>query len=257
MTTLTINCSLCGISTPKTSNGPQKYCPDCRKIAAKKRKIEHYKKNNPNAYAPIEKKFCSVCDNPYACSYQGVPYCNKHYLKMYKYGTLEPVRKKTNRYEISGDIVTFFTTKGEPFIVDKEDFDKVYGSTWCFNRSGRYLVARINKKVIRLHRYILDVTDSNLVVDHINGSTSDNRRSNLRITTQINNARNNRISKNNSSGYHGVDKRPSGKYRARITVNRKEILLGTFTTYEEAVRVRKEAELKYFGEYSPSKGVLK
>ena len=43
----------------------------------------------------------------------------------------------------------------------------------------------------------------------------------------------------------------SGRYRARIMVDRKEIRLGNFKTLEEAKKAREAAELKYFGEYAP------
>ncbi|MBQ9046786.1 MAG: hypothetical protein IJ120_02690 [Solobacterium sp.] len=37
-----------------------------------------------------------------------------------------------------------------------------------------------------------------------------------------------------------------GRYRARITLRRKDIYLGEFDTYEQAVQARVEAERKYF-----------
>lgn len=253
----TIICSMCGITTPKTANGNQKYCPECRKIADKERKKKHYIKTHPNAYP--ERKFtkCSVCDDPFSSSFDGVPYCNKHYLKMHIYGTLEPIQRKKNDFIINDGIVTMYTHKGEPFLIDEIDLDKIRNSSWCFNKSGHYLVANINHKIVRLHRLIMDVDNPTIVVDHINGDTTDNRRCNLRITSQKHNARNVRASKNNVTNYPGVSKNPSGKYRARITVNRKQIILGTFDTLDEAIQVRKKAEIKYFGDYAPSKGVLK
>lgn len=38
-----------------------------------------------------------------------------------------------------------------------------------------------------------------------------------------------------------------GKYRAEITVDKKRIFLGSFTTLAEAAATRKDAEIKYFG----------
>lgn len=43
-----------------------------------------------------------------------------------------------------------------------------------------------------------------------------------------------------------------GKWEAYIAVDKKTHLLGTYKTEEKALKVRKEAELKYYGEYSPS-----
>lgn len=48
------------------------------------------------------------------------------------------------------------------------------------------------------------------------------------------------------TGITGVYKQ-KGRYRAEITVNRKRIFLGSFTTLAEAAATRKYAEIKYFG----------
>jgi hypothetical protein len=70
---------------------------------------------------------------------------------------------------------------------------------------------------------------------------------NVRWTTKQEQARNRRIQSNNNSGCVGVNYRESNaKWRAYICVNRKHITLGTFSTKEEAIRARKEAEEKYF-----------
>lgn len=58
------------------------------------------------------------------------------------------------------------------------------------------------------------------------------------------------LQKNNKTGVTGVSKTPSGKYRARIMVDRKEICLGTFETLKEAAIARENGEIKYFGEFS-------
>ena len=59
-----------------------------------------------------------------------------------------------------------------------------------------------------------------------------------------------RLNKNSKTGYTGVSYMMRfRKFRAYITVNRKQIYLGVFDTLEEAVEARKEAELKYFGKY--------
>ena len=61
-----------------------------------------------------------------------------------------------------------------------------------------------------------------------------------------------RKKKNNKTGYLGISITPYGKYRARIMVDRKEIRLGNYDNLEDAINARREAELKYFGKYSPS-----
>ena len=104
---------------------------------------------------------------------------------------------------------------------------------------------------IRMHRLIMGCNDENLVVDHINHITYDNRKENLRICTPSQNGMNKSRPINNTSGYVGITYDSSeNKWRARLGVGGKTINIGRFKTIEEAIKARKEAENKYFGEYS-------
>ena len=59
---------------------------------------------------------------------------------------------------------------------------------------------------------------------------------NCRWTTRTIQNRNQRIQKNNTSGYKGVSyNKGNNKYIVRININKKNIYLGTFTTAEEGV----------------------
>ena len=60
--------------------------------------------------------------------------------------------------------------------------------------------------------------------------------------------------KNNSSGVIGVGwKKDVQKWRVRITIDGKSKLLGEFINKDDAIKVRLEAEQKYFGEFAPQK----
>ena len=159
--------------------------------------------------------------------------------------------RKWQRYEIINDYVIIYTSKNEPFYVDLVDFDKVYRYSWYKDKDG-YLIAKINKKSIKLHRYITDCPP-NMIVDHIGGALTrnDNRRKNLRITTQQLNTKNHTLLSNNTSGYNGVsfDKKAS-KWRVYIYINGKQKTVGRFTNIEDALLARKEAEIEYYGEYA-------
>ena len=62
--------------------------------------------------------------------------------------------------------------------------------------------------------------------------------------------RNARLKKNNTSGYPGVYKHTqNGKWIAKIKVNYESIYLGSFTKKSDAIKARKEAEIKYFGNF--------
>jgi len=83
-------------------------------------------------------------------------------------------------------------------------------------------------------------------IDHMNQDRTDNRIANLREVTDLENQRNARKSKNNTSGVTGVTWwERDNNWIAQIGVNYKRILLGYFDTIEEAAAARKEAEIKY------------
>ena len=56
---------------------------------------------------------------------------------------------------------------------------------------------------------------------------------------------------NNTSGFTGVSwNKQQQKWRSWITYKDNVINLGMFSNFEDAVKARKEAEKKYFGEWS-------
>lgn len=162
------------------------------------------------------------------------------------------LNKKYNSYDLeSYEYGIGYTLKGEPFYFDKEDFDLIYPYCWHKLESG-YLVANCgNNKSIYLHKLIMGVDDTSTQVDHIKHIKEDNRKSQLRIVTWSQNQMNKSLQQNNTTGYKGVsfDKK-TGRYRARIMVNKKNIDLGYFDTAEEASQAYENASDKYHGEYS-------
>ena len=62
---------------------------------------------------------------------------------------------------------------------------------------------------------------------------------------------NSKLPNNNTSGIKGVCwNKNYQKWFAYIKINQKSINLGYFINFDDAVKARKEAEEKYFGEYS-------
>ena len=98
----------------------------------------------------------------------------------------------------------------------------------------------------------MDHYDNDNVIDHINRDRLDNRKNNLRIATHQQNTINRSVQSNNISNIPGVSwRKDRNKWRAYIAVNKKQISLGMFKTKEEAIKARKEGEIKYFGEFAP------
>ncbi len=245
-------CKSCGCTyTPVGTR--QSFCKPCSDERDKKRKHDFYVKTHPNAKPKVKRTDpCCICGNEFRAMFDGKPYCNKHYLRMYLHGVPYRIgRSRTNTYDEQGDVTIVTVKDGRTFLIDTDDLLDVQRYSWCFNKQG-YPVAHTADKIIRLSRYLLNVQDDNLVVDHINGNPADNRRSNLRICTAKENSRNTGVSKNNKSGYLGIRITPNKRYEARICVNRKSIHIGTYDTLDEALSARCEAEIDYFGEYAPS-----
>ena len=137
-------------------------------------------------------------------------------------------------------------------LVDLEDLPRLIIHRWTYHRGYAFSFRhRMHRMVLRLGRP--DIDDFTTCVDHINGNTLDNRKSNLRICTKIENAQHAiKPRSDNSTGAVGVALKKAGKknkYRAYITVNKKTISLGVYDTFENAVRARLEAEIAYFGKY--------
>lgn len=158
---------------------------------------------------------------------------------------------KENIFDLSNEYGVGYTTKGEPFYFDLDDYDKIKNYCWIYNNQ-KYVYTRIkrtNQKVF-MHRIVVDVPHK-AEIDHINHLPYDNRKSNLRIVTRSQNNMNHGLNCRNTSGVTGISfNKPLNKWVAEIHVNNKKIHIGVFTDIEDAKKARKEAEEKYFGEFS-------
>ena len=156
--------------------------------------------------------------------------------------------KKYNTYDLSGEYGIGYTSKGEEFYFDLEDYDKIKDYCWFISKNGYVLAGQLNgDKKIRFHKLLFP----NVEVDHIHHKKYDNRKSELRIVTRSQNNMNHGLRNDNTSGVTGVAwNKTNNKWMAYITVNSNTIHLGYFDRFKDAVKTRKEAEEKYFGEFS-------
>ena len=196
---------------------------------------------------------CKVknCENKQKYLQKG--YCRKHYNQIYHYGKiLGRTKFDPNKiidcgkyYEIC--LYGFNKTGNKPkeiarTKIDKEDLEKVKGYKWCLNSYG-YVITTLNRKVIWLHRIILGYLPIKYEVDHRDTDPLNNRKYNLRFVTRSQNNMNKK-----SKGYCWNKLR--NKWQSQIKINKKCIHLGYFIDKKDAIKARKEAEQKYFGEFA-------
>lgn len=162
---------------------------------------------------------------------------------------LSLLNKKYNEYDLSGEYGVGYLDNGEEFYFDLEDYELIKKYRWNI-RSG-YIVTDIDNVRVSLHRLVMGVTDIKIKIDHIKHNKKDNRKSQLRIVTDSQNGMNRRLAINNTSGVTGVRfNAQNNKWQAYIGVNGELIHLGYFDDKLKAVETRREAEERYFREYS-------
>lgn len=142
--------------------------------------------------------------------------------------------------------------------VDEEDCEKIcdYRFTFCPGKLGKlYVQGRTlaDRRWMYLHRLILGAGPGQLV-DHISRDTLDNRKSNLRLSTNSTNMQNACKHKTRAaiaSRYKGVCwRKDTKKWMSRIRLDGKVTLLGHFVSEIEAAKAYNVAAIKYFGEFA-------
>jgi hypothetical protein len=145
--------------------------------------------------------------------------------------------------------------QGHYTIVDPDVYYLVRNFIWWLHANGSGLYAArteitpdLNARIIYMHREIMQTPDD-LVVDHRNNNSLDNRMANMRNVTQAENMRNRRKRKNTSSPYIGVSlRKKTGRFDANIRYDGKKICLGSFANEIDAARAYDAAAKKYFGD---------
>jgi hypothetical protein len=151
-------------------------------------------------------------------------------------------------------------TQEQYAIVDEEDFARVaafaFCARWYPTSHGFYagstqaaLVMFGKDAAYTLAAFILRLPLGTLV-DHENGNTLDNRKSNLRPATYQQNAMNRRIRSDNTTGFKGVRKLSSSSWQAYIFVEEKMKLVAITSCPKLAARIRDLFSLQYFGEFA-------
>jgi HNH endonuclease len=152
-------------------------------------------------------------------------------------------------------------TQGQFTIVSDKDFADLVKHKWCtlLGHNGRHRACRsaiVNgkRKTVLMHRIILNAKDGQQV-DHRNGDTLDNRRSNLRLCTCQQNCCNRGKQANNTSGYKGVYLSAPNKARCwHAKVGSKQpgkiVYGGYFHTAKQAAKKYDQLAKKIHGKFA-------
>lgn len=146
-------------------------------------------------------------------------------------------------------------TQGKVAIVDDEDFERLSSFKWYFQKAkdagrARRRISGSGNRATFMHREIMNAPP-HLQVDHINGNSLDNRKQNLRLCTNSQNTMNARPRLSVGRKYKGITwHKPSRKWRALITHNKKQIYLGQYDKPEDAAKAYDRAAPIYFGAYA-------
>lgn len=121
---------------------------------------------------------------------------------------------------------------GAEAMVDEEDFALLNRFRWSLDSDGYAVSAGYRYK---MHR-IITAAPKKRIVDHINHNKLDNRKLNLRLVSPRESSYNHN-QPIGSSGFRGVNRSKSGKrWEACISINNKQVYLGTYDTPEEAAK---------------------
>lgn len=169
----------------------------------------------------------------------------------YSKGTVMSV--KANDIQIGGlDPCSIVLSRGEYAIVDLQDYELLSTVEWsCVvpNGTHKYAVRMDGSKYVYMHRVIMD-SPPDLLVDHINGNTLDNRRCNLRLATKSQNS----INSSKSCGvsqYKGVWFRSRKKpWVAEIHKDGIKYHLGSYSSENEAALAYNKKAVELFGDFA-------
>ena len=135
------------------------------------------------------------------------------------------------------DVKISINTESEGSIIEKSDYERVM--YYHCKMSNGYVAIDVDGKLLKLSRYLMNVYDENVHVDHKHGDKLDNRKRNLRCSTAQNNSKNKGKSENKSSVYMGVTYDVNrNRWLARVGGAGKVNNIGSFEYEKDAARAR-------------------
>ena len=180
----------------------------------------HYETNHYDATKSRIGHLCTMCKNP-----KNQPLTQALLKKFFEYDPIsgELIRRLPTSNNYVGDVVGTLKNNG-------------------------YLSVGFGDKEYLVHRLIWLYVKGYLPdqVDHIDHDRLNNSWDNLREVNNTDNSKNTSVSSNSTTKVNGVSfMKTRNKYRATIMVNRKQIHLGLFEDINDAIKARKDADIKY------------
>lgn len=207
------------------------------------------KKHYKNWRRDNNDKLCSIngCDDRFYAK----SYCIRHYDQWYRLGYVVDktyIDPRPLPIAIGSIFLVPLGVGGRHgfCIIEMSDLP-LLALRWGGNKKG-YATTIVKKRHILMHRLIMN-DPPNYDVDHKDGNTFNNLRSNLRVCTKAENARNSRKPKGYDNPFKGVSL-IRGKFRARIGHNGKLFHLGYYLKPEEAARAYDSKAVELFGEFA-------
>jgi hypothetical protein len=147
-------------------------------------------------------------------------------------------------------------TQNKVAIVDDDDFELVNKYKWHYSKASKNYGRAKSTSGIAMHRLIMKA-EKGQEIDHINGNTLDNRKTNLRFVTHFNNQKNMKKSIANKSGYKGVSwHNKAKKWQSHIMIANKNMYLGLFNDVKEAAKAYNIKAIEHFGEFAKLNEIL-
>ena len=130
---------------------------------------------------------------------------------------------------------------------------KVAGNVFVSKSGTKYRYMKIDGKNHKAHQLVFFLYHGYVPkeIDHIDGDGLNNCITNLRPASRSDNMKNQGVRSDNKVGTTGIWRdEQRNRWQAYIKVDKKQIHLGRFKDLNLAIQARKEAEIKYFGEWS-------
>jgi HNH endonuclease/AP2 domain len=163
-------------------------------------------------------------------------------------------KRQSRRWDIADGVATYTNSAGISITVDLADYPMVASSSVAissdvYGYKSVYIKPHGQEKRFSLARFLAGAPEDK-VVDHIDGNSLNNCRSNLRLCDVRHNTKARRKTVRDClSKYKGVTIRNGGWF-AYITVDGKHCPIGSFPTEEEAARAYDKFARELHGEFA-------